>query len=466
VGGMQAVQAFIQAVWNVGEFVEIEFAVAKTVDRYFRAMARARAKKTEELQAAAEEKQEALFVQKMGALLTRELGVLKHGTEMQETMMELLKPCLEHIELLHRHLHDKPGLDEDMDESHADASEDVLGTESKGKQGTELKPLHERNVLDVVVDWRHSRDVIQIPAPERTCIVSNLPVGADEAKVRLTLEVCGPLKSLEFCYEWQEWSDLSKAAKAATPADDSLDAGITPSASSSKGVAVPSPKYTMSYAVAEFGTEDGFSNATRPAIRLFGLLVMELEESKGKNGKVKTKSVGRPVFPQDVRNKHTLLLRGLPWHLPPSVVLGEVARLLGSQAAACRLEVGNCRAFRGYDSLIAKYSGVGDVQVVATQRVNDEVPDHKGAEAAVLRFQRFEDAYAARLLLKDLSLAGQPVPCGFPPWRPLFCATDYRGQVLSEDMLVDLPLPRASAKYISKVFDPVSRFGTPVSAME
>jgi len=465
VGGMQAVQAFIQAVWKVGEFVEIEFAVAKAVDRYFRALANARAKKTEELQAAAEEKQEALFVQKMGALLTREVGVLKHGTEMQETMMELLKPCLEHIELLHRHLHDKPGLDEDMDESHADASEAVLGTEAKGKQGTELKPLHERNVLDVMVEWRHSRDVIRIPAPERTCIVSNLPVGADEAKVRLTLEVCGPLESLEFCYEWQEWSDLSKAAKAATSADDSLDAGSTPSASSSKSAAVPSPKYTMSYAVAEFRTQDGFSNATRPSIRLFGLLVTELEESKAKNGKVKTKSVGRPVFPQDVRYKHTLLLRGLPWHLPPPVVLKEVARLLGSQAAGCRLEVGNCKAFRGYDSLIAEYSGVGDVQVVDTRSVN-ELPDHKGAEAAVLRFHRFEDAYAARLLLKDLSLAGQPVPCGFPPWRPLFCATDWKGRFLPEDTLVDLPLPRASAKYISKHFDPVLRFGTPVSAVE
>merc|ERR1712176_603757 len=89
-------------------------------------------------------------------------------------------------------------------------------------------------------------------------------------------------------------------------------------------------EFRPDYAIVEFDSVEARVRATKRSVALFGILFRDEMPTSAKRG---VKVAGRSAFPQDVRLKRTLLLRGVPWICPPCEILWACAKQLGGQSA-------------------------------------------------------------------------------------------------------------------------------------
>ncbi|CAE7520049.1 unnamed protein product [Symbiodinium natans] len=340
-------------------------------------------------------------------------------------------------------------------------------------QGSEARPLHERRVMDVEVTltrrvngvtWTRPGDTsAHMPEESKSILLSNLPLTATESDVRATLsKCCGEVEHVEVCEELERWIESLRSSNA--------EACGTAPLEEREGPLRKAPAYTLRYALVQFQTVNAKKRATRLLPRLNGILFKEVWRLK-KRTAWKESVVARPAFPQDARLKRALIVRNLPWSLQPGEVLRRVAVTLSSDGSEkCRLELLNCPAFVQGARKLQQFA----VEAAEGEIVDDgetpagPIPEHemstsdatwaRHGSALVLRFPCFEEAWLARERLRSLSMEGREVVCEFPPWRPVCTAVDSRGVGLDEPVLMDMPIPRASARY-GRHGDPVIRFG-------
>eukprot|EP00439_Symbiodinium_sp_Y106_P031969 s4567_g3.t2 len=319
------------------------------------------------------------------------------------------------------------------------------------------------------VSWTHLTDEpINTPVASKSILLSNLPLTATESDVRAALSNgCGEVQDLEMCDGMEDWMESIRRP------DGGLDSESTTEDAANFNVSKAASPYTLRYALVEFEDRNAKRRATRKLPRLNGILFKEVLRLK-KRKTWKDSIVARPAFPQDARWKRSLILRDLP-RLEPSEVLGHVAAGLSANGKQCRLELLNCAAFvqklsilerfivEGKDGKVAADAGSspGDSSSQAELQNSSNPTWARQGTALVLRFACFEEAYLARKHLKDLSMEGRAIVCEFPPWRPVCTAVDSRGHGLNEPVLMDMPIPRASARYGPRRLnnDPVIRFG-------
>jgi len=382
------------------------------------------------------------------------------------------------VEEMQAHLYDALSQDGDLDmdmgehggtSGYSDMLRMMSVQQQRPLQGTEERPLHERRVMDVQVSWTHLTDEpINTPVASKSILLSNLPLTATESDVRAALSNgCGEVQDLEMCDGMEDWMESIRRP------DGGLDSESTTEDAANCNVSKAASPYTLRYALVEFEDRNAKRRATRKLPRLNGILFKEVLRLK-KRKTWKDSIVARPAFPQDARWKRSLILRDLP-RLEPSEVLGHVAAGLSANGKQCRLELLNCAAFvqklsilerfivEGKDGKVAADAGSspGDSSSQAELQ-NSSNPTWAGqGTAMVLRFACFEEAYLARKHLKDLSMEGRAIVCEFAPWRPVCTAVDSRGHGLNEPVLMDMPIPRASARYGPRRLnnDPVIRFG-------
>ncbi|CAE7726483.1 unnamed protein product [Symbiodinium necroappetens] len=333
-------------------------------------------------------------------------------------------------------------------------------------QGTEERPLHERRVMDVQVSWTHLADKpAHMPNASKSILLSNLPLTATESDIRAALSTgCGEVQDLEMCDGMEDWMESIRRPDGGLASEAMTEDTAT-------NVSKAASPYTLRYAIVQFHDPSAKRRATRKLPRLNGILLKEVLLLK-KRTKWKDSVVARPAFPQDARWKRSLILRDLP-RLQPSEVLGHVAAGLSANGKKCRLELLNCAAFAQTPSILQRFIVEGKDGTVThedgdssasqmSELQNSSNPTWAGhGTALVLRFACFEEAYLARKHLKDLSMEGRAILCEFPPWRPVCTAVDSRGRGLDEPVLLDMPIPRASARYGPRRLnnDPVIRFG-------
>lgn len=319
--------------------------------------------------------------------------------------------------------------------------------------GTEVRPLHEKWVLDAEVakvPWDEPPRSCHVPSLTKSILLSNIPNDVKEETLRASLCNCGDIVKVDICNEWKAMEDTWRDRPETIKTKDGLELPMAP------------PKYTMSYAFVEFSDAASRQRATRKLPRLSGILFKEVLPIK--LTKWSSRPVGRPCYPQDVRLKRSLVLRSLPMHMEPLEVLQAILERLHKPFAAsgnvARAQLLNCGSFwvKGVGPLQQLDVEVGDngVEISQEPKPNLEAGRDVSANhcregnggAMVLRFPSFQDAYIARRHLQELHLAGQRVFCGFPPWRPQVVWTSWgaRGRD-GEARLVDMPLPRASARY-------------------
>eukprot|EP00931_Biecheleriopsis_adriatica_P049479 TRINITY_DN28624_c0_g1_i1.p1 TRINITY_DN28624_c0_g1~~TRINITY_DN28624_c0_g1_i1.p1 ORF type:complete len:598 (+),score=130.43 TRINITY_DN28624_c0_g1_i1:24-1796(+) len=486
---LDAVQELVQAVVE-SEHEKLLEEITKLVDAHFRRIGKLHAQ--QKTQPGAEEKERTSFLRTAGNLLTKRLG---DGPVVQH-LIERLELCHGHVELLHEHLWWASYQDSFSDEVNfsgdGDAAVDPYQllrlTTKPAVIGTEARPLMERWVLDVSVSLERISDELGVvPQADRTILLSNIPVGTTEEDLRATLAVCGEIRSVELCEEWVDWQDRLQRSVSAD--QDGKDEEVTEEgdedSNEKKEIVLPCakapPPYTLPYAIVEFEKVEARQMAMRDMPRLFGILMREVRLLKRKSGSVR-KVVGRPAYPQDARLKRTLLIRDMKWVLQPWQVLEACGRKLATSNLSCHLSLSNCQVFgapgngplqaldvqasssggTSISQVPSHYQDAGFCSSTATDAV--AAPQERGGNggAAVLRFQSFEDAYRSKQLLQGTMLGGKKIYCGFAPWRPACLPVDSRGNKLHEVHYLDMPVPRASARYGPDASrDPVHRWGTP-----
>lgn len=380
---------------------------------------------------------------------------------LQDRLLKNLDGCYQSFETLQGRLDDAVNARYRVDdeEIEGDEHEPIVLKDSKEWHGTEAHPCHQRWVMDAQVDFQNElqRTELQgrIPDVTKGILLSNLPDPCEEEMVKASLSACGEIAHVEICNEWKE---MVEATREGPDTMMMQDGEVVPK---------PPPKYSLSYALIEFKETAGRRRATRQLCRLQGILFYEVQRVKLQRV-WSPQTVARPCYTQDLRLKKSLLLRGLPIHMDPSEVLQAVLRRLKSG----RGKLLNCRAFqvRGQGLLQRLEVQVGpdgcdvdqDPPESPALRGDHETlddalrccPAGNGGEM-VLRFKDFQEAYISRERLQALELGGRRVFVGFPPWRPQAVWTDCRGHELPETRLMDLPVPRASARY-SRDLDPVN----------
>lgn len=379
---------------------------------------------------------------------------------LQDGLLKSLDGCYQSLEILQGRLDDVVNAKHRVDdeEVEGDEHEPIVVKDSKEWHGTEAHPCHQRWVMDAEVDYQSELQRTErkgrILDVETSILLSNLPDPCEEEMVKASLTACGEIAHVEICNEWKEMVEATREGPDTMMMKDG------------ELVRKPPPKYSLSYALIEFKEIAGRQRAMRKLCRLHGILINEVQRVKlSKQWSFQT--VARPTYPQDLRLKRSLLLRGLPIHMDPSEVLQAVLRRLNS----ARGKLLNCRAFR--------VRGGGPLQRLEVQvgpdgcDVDQEPPEHpaladhetlddtlrccpagNGGEM-VLRFKNFQEAYISRERLQALELGGRRVFVGFPPWRPQAVWSNCRGYDLEEARLMDLPVPLASVRY-SRDLDPVN----------
>lgn len=434
--------------------------------------------------------QQEKFVKKSEELLTKKLttGRLAQVAppELLQQLLQVLRHCHAHVELLHKTLAWVVS-GQSAAKEEEDSSELLYASTSKRQQevGSEARPLQEKFVMDIQVhgspDFRRAAGArgLQSPPADRSILLSNLPLTATEEEVRAALAPCGPLASVEFCLEWHEYRQKLRGIIPKVQAEeaDSDQLKIRKVLPLSLDEA---PSYTLPYAIVEFQEAAGRHRATRQAARVLGILMRELAVVSIKAKVPGSKQVGRATYPQDARIKKSLLVRGIPWHLHPSEVLQHLGQALTANDAEAlvgpfTLQLANSRAFSTDSSGLDRIQHL-EVEVQHQGACTVRQVPHSAFEssdfrssftlrkpmtngAAVLRFSSFEDAFLARRLLMDVTLEGRQLVCGFPPWRPACCPFDSSGAPLPEPVLVDFPVPHNSAKYGSQSLDPLVASG-------
>jgi len=428
----EAAQDFLQAVFALADIVDIRDSVGKEVDNHFRALAKIRATRRaqncQEHRLRMEEIQDDKFLERMDKMFARELKRLPDAEAVRQHLNEYLQKCSGHLEVLGRSLCMVDGYEvedgvDPLDPSAVEARRAAAATKPRPRD-SELRPLHEWRVMDIDVAFAaeglantatSSTSASSLPAWERTIIFSNLPPEATADQIRKALEYCGPLQYFEMCSEWIDWSASLSSKQPVANLEDGEAAG------GSSGVqqpSSPSPRYTMLYAIAEFATPEGHSNATREALRVFGILFGEVEVSFTKSGKRKSRRVARPAFPQAAAAKHSLLLRGFPWYSRPRVVLEECARKLdGEGLPACTLQLMNCPAhWLPLESLAVMSDGDGSVSTQQSPPSLEPWGGSLSSLAAVLRFRSFQEAFLARQALQGLRVHGGQSSARWTRW--------------------------------------------------
>lgn len=467
-----AVQDLVQTIVESGDEVLLSN-VTKLVDLHFQKMARIHSLKIQR-EPALEGVERQRFLTSMTKLLTTRFK----DSNLQSQLLERLDLCHGHVEILHDRLWWSScqaaddgllGMEDeetDMDDTHL--AEFFERTEKPPPVGTESRPMQERWVLDVDVAWmRQSSQKYCGPVADRSIIFSNLPTDTTEDDVRAALSPCGPVISVDLCTEWLDWQARLESQKDAELETKTPEVKPAP------------PPYTLLYAIVQFERPEARQLATKELPRICGILLREVRLTKKKTRTV-PKVVGRACYPQDVRVKRTLLLRNISWTLEPWQVLEACCGVLAKAGIKCRLSLSNCKVFgqRGdgnIQQLEVRCSAGSEPDVIQVPERYSNVdslpagtdtliaPRERGGNGgvAVLRFESFEDAYMALQELRSLKLEGRRIYCGFAPWRPACQPTDSRGRHLQEALLLDLPVPRASAFYgpEQEGRDPVLRYG-------
>ncbi|CAJ1378738.1 unnamed protein product, partial [Effrenium voratum] len=252
--------------------------------------------------------------------------------ERKDHLLQKLELCYHDIELLQGYLQEALQQANGIDDDLAELDElDMLSVRPELlPSGTETRPLEEQWVMDVEVEqWRRAEVPrgCHVPDPVRSILLSNLPHPCQELDLEVGLQPCGAISSIQLCNEWQEMQDrLSQPEEA-------------------PGLAKAPARFRMPYAFVEFTAESARRKATRKLSglsswsssalvqmrpRLNGILFREV--LRVKRTKWKDEVVARPCYPQDVRSKRCLLLRGLPWSMQPSEAGGRQLLRLQVQA--------------------------------------------------------------------------------------------------------------------------------------
>lgn len=399
--------------------------------------------------------------------------IIEHKTDqgpLQDRLLKSLEGCYQSFETLQGRLDDAVNAKYRVDdeEIEGDEHEPIVLKDSKEWHGTEAHPCHQRWVMDAEVVYQNELQRNdgkgRILDVETSILLSNLPDPCEEETVKASLAACGEISHVEICNEWKEMVEATREGPDTIMMQDG------------ELVRKPPPKYSLSYALIEFNEIAGRQRAMRQLCRLQGILINEMRRVKLQKSWT-FQTVARPSYPQDLRLKRSLLLRGLPIHMDPAEVLQALLRRLSH----ARGRLLNCRAFRvrgsgplqrlevqvGPDGCDvdqeppepSPLSPLGDEAMAETAETLDGrnlrcCPPGNGGEM-VLRFKNFQEAYISRERLQAWELGGRRVFVGFPPWRPQAVWSDSRGYDLEEARLLDLPVPPASARY-SRELDPVN----------
>lgn len=462
--GLEAVNDFVRTVHKLKDHGVVLNVVSSEIDRFYQEIAKTRLSRySSERREQAEANKENIFVKRLNSALKAEFVGMPQADQVREHVIGLAEKCKGHVEELHKHLGwSAHSLEDDVEDNTDLLSEDApdFRTDERTATETEYRPLRERNILDAEVRFNEAVDArtskwASPPPMERTVFLSNLPMLTVPADIHAFLAPCGEVESVHLFDDWVDWQRVVAPLSAPQEQMDQLKVEQR-------------QLYTLRYAMVVFKDPDARRKALRPAIRVFGILFSEYEEVMKKAPKTGTKvlthsRVSRTVFPQPLDIKRCLLLRDVEM-VPAKEVLQECARVLGEGFGPCELSLTNGQVFNMFDPL-----------TVTSDQVDGSLPGevddfgyggYGGYDAradcggvAVLRFSSFQEAFVARQALRELRIRGRPVAVGFPPWRPVVCSASSDGQLLPEDLYVDLPLPRASAKYMPRSQDPILRFG-------
>lgn len=283
---------------------------------------------------------------------------------------------------------------------------------------------------------------LEVPRTERTILLGNLPAGITEEEVMQTLEPCGKVRSIE----------ISFASESASRRRPRLPKIKKKKKAKSTNLQDENKKMTENFAIVEFEDEKGAETATRPAVKLFGILTPEFD--------LYGKPVGRASYPQDVTLKRCLVVKH-KMSLAPQALLEMLARTLGEvpgvrpmPGSPCKLTVMNSEHIRnlpiGIGRISTQVCSLGSVKHVPeldekgkTGRLNDGF--------SVLRFSSFRTAYLARLWLHAHSRAQrEKVTCNFFPFRPMFTRRGPQGERLEQGRFEEIRVGQRGLMYTAQ----------------
>lgn len=248
-------------------------------------------------------------------------------------------------------------------------------------------------------------ELLTLPRTERTMILGNLPFGVVEEEVEDALSACGPVLSIELVKaDFLLGKPRVPGKKEYVPvrARDELAMRLRP---------------TRNYAIVEFAHDEGLRQATRPAAKIFGIMLPDVDE--------RGRKVGRACYPQEASVKTSLVVRRLPWHLSASRVLEELARAV-DRSTLLHGGPALCLSDRGvHGSATAGPSATAN-------RGNDGL--------AVLRCESFAQAYLLRQRLQGCQLLGRELSCEFGSKAPVHSARGASGEPLDVPRMVDAPI--------------------------